>query len=115
RMYGYVKSILTGALLLSTCGAAQAQPSGAGYQQAWHPGDPRAASWQYCSGLISLFDKYTASRSESSDGGRNLSRVAAEIECDKEDCDDCSIPMPRMLRGKNIAPPAPPTELGLAP
>ena len=62
--------------------------------------------------MIGIFDKYTASRSESSDGGRNLTRIAAEIECENGNCDGCSIRMAGLLRDGHHAPPAPPAAWG---
>src|SRR5260370_23634004 len=87
RTYKHVKSIGAGTLLAATmASSAAAQPNGAGYVQDWHPGSRRERSWEYCAQLIRIFDKYTASRSESSDGGRNQFPLAAEREWHQGAC-----------------------------
>src|SRR5260370_10124177 len=80
RTYKHVKSIGAGTLLAATmASSAAAQPNGAGYVQDWHPGSRRERSWEYCAQLIGIFDKYTTSRSESSDGGPNPFRLRSEL------------------------------------
>src|SRR5262249_19471615 len=107
----HLHPILASVLLAaSIAGPAEGEPPGAGYVQAWHPGD-HLQSAQYCAQLLGTFDNFTASRAtESSDGAHNHVRLGAEIECDRGDCDYCAVQMAALMKSRHMSPPAPPPE-----
>ncbi len=61
-----------------------------------------------CQQLISIYDRYGASRSENSDGSRNHTRIGAEIDCQRGHYDQGIAEMETLLKQKNFdVPPAP--------
>ncbi len=64
-----------------------------------------------CSQLTSYFDRYGASRGENSDGARNQTRIAAEIDCQQGRYAEGIASMEKLLRGKHFDVPAAPTGL----
>jgi hypothetical protein len=60
-----------------------------------------------CSQLIAYFDRYGAGRSNNSDGRRNHTRLAAEIDCSRGLYDKGITEMEALLRRKKFTPPPP--------
>lgn len=58
-----------------------------------------------CTQLISFFDRFGASRSNNSDGRRNHTRIAAEIDCDRGLYAEGIATMEDLLRRKKFTPP----------
>ena len=68
----------------------------------------------YCTRLTSFYDWYGASRSENTDGARNMKRVAASIECQRGEYVAGITTMENLMREKNFAPPPEPGSLAQA-
>jgi hypothetical protein len=64
-----------------------------------------------CKQLITYFDRYGASRGEHSDGARNMTRIAAGIDCDDGHAEEGLHAMENLLARKKFS--VPPTT-GLA-
>lgn len=60
-----------------------------------------------CAQLIDYYDYYGASRSENSDGARNMSRIGAYIDCQRGRYDAGIRAMEKLLRQKKFAVPPP--------
>lgn len=61
-----------------------------------------------CNQLISMYDRYGASRSENSDGARNHTRIGAEVDCQQGRYDQGIAEMETLLKHKHFdVPPAP--------
>ena len=60
-----------------------------------------------CSQLIAYFDRYGAGRSNNSDGRRNHTRLAAELDCSRGLYDKGIAEMEALLRRKKFTPPPP--------
>jgi hypothetical protein len=61
-----------------------------------------------CSQLIAYYDRYGAGRSENSDGVRNHTRIAADIDCQQGRYEQGISAMEALLRNKHFdVPPAP--------
>lgn len=60
-----------------------------------------------CSQLIAYFDRFGASRSNNSDGRRNHTKLAAEIDCSKGLYAQGIAEMEALLRRKKFTPPPP--------
>lgn len=60
-----------------------------------------------CSQLLQYFDYYGQSRSEHSDGARNMTRIGASIDCDRGDYQKGIATMETLLRNKNMGVLAP--------
>ncbi len=58
-----------------------------------------------CTQLIAFFDRFGASRSNNSDGRRNHTRIAAEIDCDRGFYAEGIATMDDLLRRKKFTPP----------
>ena len=60
-----------------------------------------------CDQLIAYFDRYGSGRGEHSDGARNMTRLAARIDCDRGQYEQGVKAMEDLLRRKKLAvPPA---------
>ena len=61
-----------------------------------------------CDQLISMYDRYGASRSENSDGARNHTRIGAGIDCANGHAAEGVAAMEELLKGKRFdaSPPA---------
>jgi len=57
---------------------------------------------ELCTREIALFDRYGASRTESSDGQRNHTRIGAEIDCQKGRYVDGILAIEDLLRRKKF-------------
>ena len=68
-----------------------------------------------CNQLISYYDRYGASRSENSDGARNMTRIGAGIDCDKGRYQEAIAAMESLLKQKNFDVPPPPTGIAQTP
>ena len=68
-----------------------------------------------CNQLISYYDRYGASRSENSDGSRNMTRIGAGIDCEKGRYQESIATMENLLRQKNFDVPPPPTGIAQTP
>ena len=61
-----------------------------------------------CSQLISYYDRYGVGRGEKSDGARNHTRIAADLDCQQGRYEQGISAMEALLRRKNFdVPPAP--------
>ena len=61
-----------------------------------------------CNQLISYYDRYGVGRSENSDGARNHTRIAADLDCQQGRYEQGISAMEALLRRKNFdVPPAP--------
>lgn len=61
-----------------------------------------------CQQLVSMYDRYGASRGENSDGARNHTRIGAEIDCQQGRYDQGIAAMETLLKQKQFdVPPAP--------
>lgn len=61
-----------------------------------------------CNQLISMYDRYGASRSENSDGARNHTRIGAEVDCQQGRYDQGIAEMETLLKQKHFdVPPVP--------
>ena len=67
-----------------------------------------------CEQLISMYDRYGASRSENSDGSRNHTRIAAGIDCQNGHAAEGVAAMEDLLRRKKFDVPPPPTGVAQA-
>ena len=63
-----------------------------------------------CAQLVAYYDRYGASRSNNSDGRRNHTRIAAELDCQRGDYQKGIAIMEDLLRRKafTVPPPAGP-------
>jgi hypothetical protein len=68
-----------------------------------------------CDQLVSYYDRYGASRSENTDGARNLTRMGAGIDCDHGRYNDGITAMEALLRSKKFDVPPAPTGLAQTP
>lgn len=60
-----------------------------------------------CAQLTSYYDRYGASRGENSDGARNMTRIAAGIDCDEGQYEKGIAAMEALLKAKQFdVPPA---------
>ena len=60
-----------------------------------------------CQQLISMYDRYGASRGENSDGARNHTRIGAEVDCRNGLYAQGIAVMEKLLRDKKFTPPPP--------
>jgi len=88
---------------------AQAQPY---VNQAQIP--PTESPKAYCTRLTSFYDWFGASRSENTDGSRNMTRIEAGIECDRGNYVAGITAMENLMREKKFVPPAEPSSLAQA-
>lgn len=68
-----------------------------------------------CDQLISLYDRYGASRSENSDGARNHSRISAGVDCDQGRYSEGVAAMESLLKQKHFEVPPPTTGVAQTP
>ena len=68
-----------------------------------------------CSQLVSMYDRYGASRSENSDGARNHTRIGAEIDCQQGRYAEGIAAMETLLKHKNFEVPPPTTGVAQTP
>jgi hypothetical protein len=68
-----------------------------------------------CDQLISMYDRYGASRSENSDGARNHTRIGAGIDCANGRAAEGVAAMEELLRDKKFETPPPPTGVAQTP
>lgn len=61
-----------------------------------------------CNQLISMYDRYGASRSENSDGARNHTRIGAEVDCQQGRYDQGIAEMETLLKQKHFDVPQAP-------
>ena len=89
-------------LLLSTflCVATQAVAAVPAYAQP----NSNPALKDFCTKLTSFYDRFGASRSENSDGARNMTRIGAGIECERGQYEAGISSMESLLREKKFAP-----------
>jgi hypothetical protein len=66
-----------------------------------------------CAQLVAFYDRYGRSRSLNSDGGRNHTRIAANIDCERGHYEKGIAIMEDLLRRKafDVPPPAPPSSV----
>jgi hypothetical protein len=71
--------------------------------------DPQAR----CAQLVAFYDRYGRSRSLNSDGGRNHTRIGANIDCERGLYEKGIAIMEDLLRRKafDVPPPAPPSSV----
>jgi hypothetical protein len=93
-------------MIVLVAGAALANPAFAQSQS-----DLKAR----CEQLISYYDRYGASRSENSDGARNITRMGASIDCERGRYNEGISTMEALLRSKNYDVPPAPTGLAQTP
>jgi hypothetical protein len=62
-----------------------------------------------CAQLIAAFDRHGSSRSASSDGARNHTRIGAAIDCEHGDYEQGIATMEDLLRRKKFTVPPPPS------
>jgi hypothetical protein len=67
-----------------------------------------------CNQLISSYDRHGASRSQNSDGSRNMTHIGAGIDCDQGRCQEAIAAMESLLKQKNFDVP-PPTGIAQTP
>jgi hypothetical protein len=103
EMRSLLRSIPIVAVVL---GAALAAPASAQSQQ-----DLK----ERCNQLLSFYDRYGASRSENSDGARNMTRIGAGIDCEKGRYQEAIAAMEGLLKQKHFDVPPPPTGLAQTP
>jgi hypothetical protein len=60
-----------------------------------------------CSQLIAYYDRYAVGRSNDSDGRRNHTRLAAEVDCSRGLYTEGISTLENLLRRKKFTPPAP--------
>ena len=60
-----------------------------------------------CAQLVAFYDRYGVSRSTNSDGRRNHTRIAAELDCQRGDYQKGIAAMEDLLRRKAFAVPPP--------
>ncbi len=96
----FFRSALLSAVVMS---AALANPAAAQSN-----GDLKAR----CDQLTSYFDRYGSSRSESSDGARNHTRIAAGLDCEHGHYAEGITSMEALLKRKNFD--VPPATTGIA-
>jgi hypothetical protein len=75
---------------------------------------PNESPKAYCSRLTSFYDWYGASRSENTDGARNMTRITAGIECARGDYVAGIATRENLLRAKGFVPPPEPAALAQA-
>lgn len=68
-----------------------------------------------CDQLISMYDRYGASRSENSDGARNHTRIGAGIDCANGHSAEGVAAMEELLKNKKFEAPPPPTGVAQTP
>ena len=68
-----------------------------------------------CDQLISMYDRYGASRGENSDGARNHTRIGAGIDCANGHAAEGVAAMEELLRDKKFETPPPPTGVAQTP
>jgi|SRR6516165_6966546 hypothetical protein len=68
-----------------------------------------------CEQLISMYDRYGASRSENSDGNRNHTRIGAGIDCQNGHAAEGVAAMEDLLRRKKFDVPPPPAGVAETP
>src|SRR5262245_60523231 len=68
-----------------------------------------------CNQLISYYDRYGAGRSENSDGVRNHTRLAAELDCKNGHVAEGVAEIEDLLKRKKFDVPPPPTGIAQAP
>ena len=68
-----------------------------------------------CNQLISYYDRFGASRSENSDGNRNMTRVGAGVDCEKGRYQESIAAMEGLLKQKHFDVPPPPTGIAQTP
>jgi hypothetical protein len=68
-----------------------------------------------CDQLISMYDRYGASRSENSDGARNHTRIGASIDCANGHAAEGVAAMEELLKDKKFEAPPPPTGVAQTP
>jgi hypothetical protein len=95
------------ALLGLAMQAAAAFPAGAQADD----GDDLAG---YCTTLTSFYDRFGASRSQNSDGARNMTRIGAGIDCKRGDYEAGISTMHTLLLQKRFTPPSEPAGLAQA-
>src|SRR5919198_3071364 len=83
----------------------------AGAASAQTPQDLKAR----CNQLISYYDRYGASRSENSDGARNMTRIGAGVDCEKGHYQESITAMEALLKQKNFDVPPPPSGIAETP
>jgi hypothetical protein len=66
-----------------------------------------------CAQLVAFYDRYGRSRSLNSDGGRNHTRIGANIDCERGHYEKGIAIMEDLLRRKafDVPPPAPPSSV----
>jgi hypothetical protein len=66
-----------------------------------------------CAQLVAFYDRYGRSRSLNSDGGRNHTRISANIDCERGQYEKGIAIMEDLLRRKafDVPPPAPPSSV----
>ncbi len=95
------------ALTVGTIHAASAQNSAA------TPATPDDKA--RCQQLISMYDRYGASRGENSDGARNHTRIGASIDCTNGHAAEGVAAMEDLLKRKKFDAPPPPTGVAQSP
>ena len=68
-----------------------------------------------CDQLISMYDRYGASRSENSDGARNHTRIGAGIDCANGHAAEGVAAMEDLLKRKKFEAPPPPAGVAQSP
>ena len=68
-----------------------------------------------CDQLISMYDRYGASRSENSDGARNHTRIGAGIDCANGHAAEGVAAMEELLKDKKFEAPPPTSGVALSP
>jgi hypothetical protein len=68
-----------------------------------------------CDQLISMYDRYGASRSENSDGARNHTRIGAGIDCANGHAAEGVAAMEELLKDKKFETPPLPTGVAQTP
>jgi hypothetical protein len=68
-----------------------------------------------CDQLISIYDRYGASRGENSDGARNHTRIGAGIDCEQGHYAEGVAAMEGLLKRKHFDVPAPTTGVAQTP
>ena len=68
-----------------------------------------------CDQLISIYDRYGASRSENSDGARNHTRIGAGVDCQQGRYSQGIAEMEALLKDKHFEVPPAPTGVAQTP
>ncbi|MPZ31723.1 MAG: hypothetical protein GEV13_12125 [Rhodospirillales bacterium] len=68
-----------------------------------------------CKQLISMYDRYGASRGENSDGARNHTRIGADIDCANGHAVEGVAAMEDLLKRKKFDAPPPPAGVAQSP